>query len=62
MQQNSKLVRGLYEPGEFRDNCGFGLISHMEGKAIIQGGFAVLDSPPVQGRHPVHRQRSPQSL
>ena len=33
MQQNSKLVRGLYEPGEFRDNCGFGLISHMEGKA-----------------------------
>ena len=33
MQQNSKLVRGLTEPGEFRDNCGFGLIAHMEGKA-----------------------------
>ena len=33
MQQNSKLVRGLYEPGEFRDNCGFGLIAHMEGNA-----------------------------
>ncbi|MDF1822688.1 MAG: glutamate synthase large subunit [Alcanivoracaceae bacterium] len=32
MQQNSTLVRGLYEPGEFRDNCGFGLIAHMEGK------------------------------
>ncbi len=33
MQQNSTLVQGLYEPGEFRDNCGFGLISHMEGQA-----------------------------
>ena len=22
---------GLYNPGEFRDNCGFGLIAHMEG-------------------------------
>ncbi len=33
MQQNSTLVRGLYEPGEFRDNCGFGLIAHTEGKA-----------------------------
>ena len=33
MQQNSKLVQGLYEPGDFRDNCGFGLISHMEGQA-----------------------------
>ncbi|ASK35269.1 glutamate synthase large subunit [Alcanivorax sp. N3-2A] len=32
MQQNSTLVQGLYEPGEFRDNCGFGLISHMEGQ------------------------------
>jgi len=33
MQQNSTLVRGLTEPGEFRDNCGFGLIAHMEGNA-----------------------------
>ncbi|MCE7524469.1 glutamate synthase large subunit [Alloalcanivorax xenomutans] len=33
MQQNSTLVQGLYEPGEFRDNCGFGLIAHMEGQA-----------------------------
>jgi len=33
MQQNSTLVRGLTEPGEFRDNCGFGLIAHMEGSA-----------------------------
>ena len=33
MQQKSSLVRGLYEPGEFRDNCGFGLIAHMEGEA-----------------------------
>ena len=23
---------GLYHPGEFRDNCGFGLIAHTEGK------------------------------
>ena len=23
---------GLYRPGEFRDNCGFGLIAHMEGQ------------------------------
>ena len=22
---------GLYRPGEFKDNCGFGLIAHMEG-------------------------------
>ncbi|PKM23167.1 MAG: glutamate synthase large subunit [Gammaproteobacteria bacterium HGW-Gammaproteobacteria-14] len=36
MQQNPTLVRGLYEPGEFRDNCGFGLIAHMEGKASHQ--------------------------
>ncbi|MCU5781666.1 glutamate synthase subunit alpha [Alcanivorax balearicus MACL04] len=33
MQQNSTLVQGLYEPGEFRDNCGFGLIAQMEGQA-----------------------------
>src|SRR5690606_26825138 len=32
MQQNQPLVRGLHEPGEFRDNCGFGLIAQMEGK------------------------------
>lgn len=24
---------GLYNPGEFRDNCGFGLIAHMQGDA-----------------------------
>ncbi|TPE54127.1 glutamate synthase large subunit [Maribrevibacterium harenarium] len=24
---------GLYRPGEFKDNCGFGLIAHMEGTA-----------------------------
>lgn len=32
MQQNQTLVRGLHEPGEFRDNCGFGLIAQMQGK------------------------------
>lgn len=24
---------GLYRPGEFKDNCGFGLIAHMEGES-----------------------------
>jgi glutamate synthase (NADPH/NADH) large chain len=33
MQQNETLVQGLYEPGDARDNCGFGLIAHMEGEA-----------------------------
>ncbi len=27
------MNRGLHHPGEFRDNCGFGLIAHMEGQA-----------------------------
>ncbi|OHV10515.1 glutamate synthase large subunit [Kushneria phosphatilytica] len=27
------MTRGLHHPGEFRDNCGFGLIAHMEGQA-----------------------------
>ncbi|WP_043529380.1 glutamate synthase large subunit [Litchfieldella xinjiangensis] len=27
------MIRGLHQPGEFRDNCGFGLIAHMEGQA-----------------------------
>lgn len=27
------MKRGLHQPGEFRDNCGFGLIAHMEGEA-----------------------------
>jgi glutamate synthase (NADPH/NADH) large chain len=27
------MRNGLYTPGEFKDNCGFGLISQMEGKA-----------------------------
>ena len=27
------LTKALYTPGEFKDNCGFGLIAHMEGKA-----------------------------
>jgi hypothetical protein len=24
-------VRGLYNPDEFRDNCGFGMIAHQQG-------------------------------
>jgi len=27
------MTKGLYTPGEFRDNCGFGLIAHCEGQA-----------------------------
>ena len=27
------MMKGLHQPGEFRDNCGFGLIAHMEGQA-----------------------------
>ncbi|MAX32977.1 MAG: glutamate synthase large subunit [Halomonadaceae bacterium] len=27
------MRQGLHQPGEFRDNCGFGLIAHMEGQA-----------------------------
>ena len=30
------MNRGLHQPGEFRDNCGFGLIAHMEGRASHQ--------------------------
>ncbi len=26
------MKTGLYTPGEFKDNCGFGLIAHMEGQ------------------------------
>ena len=27
------VPRGLYRPEEFRDNCGFGLIAHVQGEA-----------------------------
>ncbi|MHA7881182.1 MAG: glutamate synthase large subunit [Saccharospirillum sp.] len=27
------MIQGLYNPDEFRDNCGFGLIAHMQGEA-----------------------------
>jgi glutamate synthase (NADPH/NADH) large chain len=27
------MSKGLYHPGEFKDNCGFGLIAHMQGEA-----------------------------
>ncbi|AZZ94394.1 glutamate synthase large subunit [Hahella sp. KA22] len=27
------MKTGLYQPGEFKDNCGFGLIAHMNGQA-----------------------------
>ena len=31
--ERSASSRGLYRPEEFRDNCGFGLIAHIEGEA-----------------------------
>ncbi|GIS01573.1 MAG: hypothetical protein CM15mP103_01240 [Gammaproteobacteria bacterium] len=31
--KRSAPSRGLYRPDEFRDNCGFGLIAHIEGEA-----------------------------
>lgn len=45
MEQPSTLVRGLYQPGEFRDNCGFGLIAQMQGKPshkLLQTGIEAL--------------------
>ncbi|HET8706028.1 MAG TPA: hypothetical protein VFM46_06980, partial [Pseudomonadales bacterium] len=29
--QSAESNGGLYHPSEFRDNCGFGLIAHMDG-------------------------------
>jgi glutamate synthase (NADPH/NADH) large chain len=31
--EQSTAPRGLYRPEEFRDNCGFGLIAHVQGEA-----------------------------
>ena len=31
--KQAAISRGLYRPEEFRDNCGFGLIAHIEGEA-----------------------------
>ena len=33
IDRQSMPSRGLYRPEEFRDNCGFGLIAHIEGEA-----------------------------
>lgn len=33
MPQQAQANLGLYQPDEFRDNCGFGLIAHMKGEA-----------------------------
>lgn len=30
---NVAPAQGLYQPDEFKDNCGFGLIAHMQGDA-----------------------------
>src|SRR5690554_6446399 len=27
------MHKGLYQPDQFRDNCGFGLIAHMQGQS-----------------------------
>ncbi len=39
------MKAGLYRPQEFRDNCGFGLIAHMEGKKshhLLQAAIEAL--------------------
>lgn len=33
LSDNLDRSTGLYQPDEFRDNCGFGLIAHMQGQA-----------------------------
>mgnify|MGYP003434001808 FL=1 len=33
MEEQTVVNAGLYNPDEFRDNCGFGLIAHMTGDA-----------------------------
>ncbi|MBL4607989.1 MAG: glutamate synthase large subunit [Pseudomonadales bacterium] len=33
MTSSSVYNHGLYRPGEFKDNCGFGLIAHVKGEA-----------------------------
>jgi len=32
MPEQVAINRGLYSPGEYKDNCGFGLIAHMKGQ------------------------------
>jgi glutamate synthase (NADPH/NADH) large chain len=35
-------LQGLYRPEEFRDNCGFGLIAHIEGQPshrLLETGY-----------------------
>ena len=32
MHEQSARIPGLYRPGEFKDNCGFGLMAHMQGQ------------------------------
>ena len=49
--KRSALSRGLYRPEEFRDNCGFGLIAHIEGEASQRGTAA---SPPHLFCHQPH--------
>ena len=38
------MAKGLYTPGEFRDNCGFGLIAHCEGQASHNLLMTSIDS------------------
>ena len=40
------MSKGLYSPGECKDNCGFGLIAHVEGKprvSLISGSMVLHD-------------------
>jgi glutamate synthase (NADPH) large chain len=39
------MSTGLYHPDEFRDNCGFGLVAHIEGKPshdLLQSAISSL--------------------
>src|SRR5690554_2057441 len=38
------MRNALHRPGEFRDNCGFGLIAHMEGVASHELLRSAIDS------------------
>ena len=46
------MQTGLYQPNEFRDNCGFGLIAHMQGQAshhLLQTSIEALTSMTHRG-------------
>ena len=38
------MSNALHRPGEFRDNCGFGLIAHLQGEASHELLQSAIDS------------------